>query len=153
MKVYANPYGHLDHTGRLAMACPMEPSHRAGNRAYVCAELVLVNRDELDANTRLTPDERAAQEHHGFVFSAEPMSISADPAWYYAQRTRSGEVFMPRDGKPPMALWAKARQGAIAEWRAQHGVDPDVAVWAAQWPLDKEIAAFGATTIEKGGLK
>lgn len=144
MKLYPNPYHHLDHKGRLAGACPMEPTHRAGTRAYVCAEMLCVNKAELDDDKSLKddPDARGMREHHGFTFSVEPMNISADPGWYYMQRARSGEVFAPRDGKPPMALWAFARAKAAAEWSAQHGESPDFAVWAEQWPLDAQIAEF-----------
>ena len=156
MKVYPNPYQHLDHTGRLAGACPMEPTHRAGTRAFVCAEVVLVNKKALDDDKGLDAETKAAREHYGFTFSTEPMSISADPGWYYMQRARSGEVFAPRDGKPPMAQWTAARAKAVAEWKAQTGVDPDFAVWAEQWPLDKDISGLTPIvprTSEKGGSK
>jgi hypothetical protein len=149
MKVYPNPYGQLDHTGRLAGACPMEPSHRAGARSFVCAELVSLNGEDLQKDKSLSQEQRDARERHSFVFSAEPISIAADPGWYYANRARSGEVFMPRDHKPPMAQWAAARATAIAEWQAQHNNAPDFTKWAEQWPLDAQVAAFK----EKGGSR
>ena len=155
MKVYPNPYHCLDHTGRLAGACPMEPTHRAGMRTYVCASLVSLNRAELNDNKTLDADTRDAREHHGFVFSAEPLAITADPGWYYMQRARAEEVFMPRDGKPPMAQWAAVRWRLVTDWRARFGSDPPVDKWAEQWPLDAQIAAFKSvdTKAEKGGAK
>lgn len=143
MKIYPNPYHHLDHKGRLAGACPMEPAHRAGQRSFVCAELVLVGKEERKG------DPRGDREEYAFTFSAEPMSISADPGWYYMQRARSGEVFAPRDGKAPMAEWRAARAAAIAKAKAE-GTEPDTSGWAAQFPLDKDIAAPAATA---GGSK
>ncbi len=152
MKVYPNPYGHLDHAGRLAGACPMEPTHRAGARAFVCASLSLLNGKELDDDKALKDDleTRGQRERHGFTFAVEPMLISADPGWYYASRARSGEVFTPRDGKPPIAQWAAARTKAALEWAAQHNEPPPFHTWQEQWQLDKDVAAFLASKTEKG---
>jgi hypothetical protein len=134
MKVYCNPYCHLDHKGRLAGACPMEPTHRAGERSYVCADMAMAGK-VVRKN-----DPRGDREDYVFAFTAEPMSIDADPGWYYMQRARSGEVFAPRDGKPPMDAWLKARAEAVAAWTAQAGSPPDFAAWAEQFPFDADIA-------------
>lgn len=139
MKVYCNPYAEHDR-GRLAGACPMEPKHRAGERAYVAAEIKLLSKEERKG------DPRGDREVYGFTFSAEPLVVPPTPyetALYYAQRARSGEVFAPRDGRAPLAQWREARAALVARMTAEFGAAPDTSGWAEQFPLDTEIAGSG----------
>lgn len=139
MKVYCNPYGAIDHRGRLAGACPFDPEHAAGSRLHVGATLVLLKSEKRDARQQGHPD-GDVREQYGFTFDAEPLTVPEEHARYYHQQARSGAIFAPRDGKPPMTEWAAARTKAIATFTAERGFAPDTSGWAEQFPTDKTIA-------------
>lgn len=139
MKVYCNPYHTLDASGRLAGACPYDPDHAAGARMFVSAELVLLGRTERDPRHRGHPD-GDFREKYGFKFTDEPLSIPEPYARYYHAAARSGAILAPRDNKPPVEAWRKAREQAIADWKQRFGSEPDVSVWAEQFPFEAQIA-------------
>lgn len=139
MKVYCNPYSVLHPDGRLNGACPYDPDHAAGARMFVSAELVLLSRTERDARHRGHPD-GDFREKYGFKFTDEPVSVPEAYARYYHAAARSGAILAPRDGKPPVEAWKKARAQAIADHKQRFGVEPDMSAWAEQFPFEVEIA-------------
>lgn len=145
MKVYCNPYHALDATGRLAGACPWDPDHKAGAPLFVGAERVLLESREREARHRGHPD-GDTRERYGFTFSPEPLSVPEQYARFYHAAGRSGCLFVPRDGRPPMDAWHAARAAAIADWKQRYGSEPDTSVWAEQFPLDADLAKRAPTT-------
>lgn len=144
MKVYCNPYHALDATGRLAGACPWDPDHKAGAPLFVAAERVLLESKEREARHRGHPD-GDTRERYGFTFSPEPLSVPEQYARFYHSAGRSGCLFVPRDGRPPMDAWRAARAAAIADWKQRYGSEPDTSVWAEQFPLDADLAKRAPT--------
>lgn len=146
LHVFPNPYGHLDHKGRLAGACPQAEGRRQDgampSRKLVGAELKMVagSYESRDVDG----DYRKSRADVFFQFDAVApvaVNVETDLAGWYEQRHKNGEVFVceSADALPIEAL-ASARLKACAEFKAAYGSEPDSSAWDSQFPLDKVVA-------------
>ena len=138
LTVYANPYLHLDHEGRLAGACQLDPTHAGGELRHVGASL-------HEEHTKIVEvfDEGDARGTHNqdtvHAFSAEPMTLPRSP--FHIDRVRDGELLLAdAGGKPPWLALAKARIAALALWVAHYTEEPDTTFWKEQYALDGPVA-------------
>lgn len=143
--VFPNPYGHLDHKGRLAGACPQAEGRRQDgakpSRKLVGAELKMVpgSYESRDVDG----DYRQSRADVFFQFDAVgpvAVNVETDIAGWYDQRHKNGEVFVCEgaDALPIEAL-ASARLKACAEFKAAYGSEPDSAGWESQFALDTVV--------------
>ena len=148
--VFANPYLHLDHEGRLAGRCQAEPMPIPGALRFVGAAF----HSATDASVKKFPEGDPRGSHTQdtvFSFSAEASSV--DPSPYYLQKLRSGELLAAgEDGGPPWHELARARNAAIENAKAHHG-EPDTAGWAAQFPIDSQVEAIAEKLAERDATK
>lgn len=146
LKVFVNPYCHLDGQGRLAGACPeAEPMRRGGpplNR------LVGATRQETPGSYRVTDtDPRLGPTGKSdifYVFSDKPVEVNDAGVLghFYLARFASKELFaMPKSGEAPLDKLADARDKAIADFAAMTGEPPDQSTWPAQFSLDPVVKA------------
>jgi hypothetical protein len=129
VRVYPNPYVHLDHEGRPAGACPADPAHQPDRRAWVGATL---DREKTVMTDEPAPGERRSPTQVTvFAFRAEVVELPDTP--YYLDRIRDGELFAADArtasmvGIPfvdPAALLRRARERAEGAWRALYEETP-----------------------------
>jgi hypothetical protein len=129
LRVYPNPYVHLDHEGRPAGACPVDPAHQPDRRAWVGASLdreKTVITDEPQAGERRSPTQVTV-----FAFACEVQELPASA--YYLDRLRDGELIAADAATarmagvafiPPRTALACARERAELAWRALYGDEP-----------------------------
>jgi hypothetical protein len=129
LRVYVNPYVHLDHEGRPCGACPVDPAHIADRREWVGAWLDV-------ERTRITSEPakgevRAHTQQTVFAFSQDVQELPLTHG--YLDRVRTGELLAAdpstaqaagvRFIEPAHALEA-ARKAAVARWHALYGDEP-----------------------------
>jgi hypothetical protein len=143
--VFPNPYGHLDHKGRLAGACLQAEGPRSATtkpaRKFVGAELKMVDGsyrpDSADGYLKSRSDTF-------FVFDCgAPVELKVDSqqAAWFTQRDANDELFVCKGAEDlPIERLASARLKAFADNQAAYGAPPDVSTWEAQFPIDKAVA-------------
>lgn len=123
IRVWTNPFAHVDHNGRPAGACPTDPAIDKGGRIGA----TLTDRTRVvgpRGHEVVVPD-------HEWTFSDEAIELPLTP--YYCTRVRCGELF-PADVKTARAAGVKfrplaeareaAREAAITEWTDTYGEPP-----------------------------
>jgi hypothetical protein len=129
LRVFANPYVHLDPSGRPCGACPVDPAHLPDRREWVGAWL-----DAERTKVLSTPEKgevRAPVQETIFAFSQDAIELPATPG--YLDRIRSGELLAANAPTAqaagivfvaPDAALERARTAAVAAWRALYGEEP-----------------------------
>ena len=147
LTVFANPYGHLDHEGRLAGACQREPEPTLHQLRHVGAEFhpqltkVLEKFDEGDAR---------GSHRQDTVMRFGSDVVTLPKTTYYVDRIRDGELFLSANGNPPWIELAKARNAAVAKHVAETGEKPDASFWQSeQYPLDADVAKIAEALAAK----
>ena len=140
--VFPNPYGALDHKGRLAGAC-----HDMVSGGFIGASKSVVpgslNANEKDGRGPGGPLGVKADIAWSFdVVDPIKVTIDASQSAYYVSRNRSDDVFTCVDPQSlPLERLARARNLALAKWAAAYGdAELDTKAWAAQFPLDEVVA-------------
>ncbi len=138
--VFANPYLHLDHEGRLAGRCQAEPSPTPGDLRFVGASF----HPATDASVVKFPQGDPRGSHaQDTVFDFAVEAASVEVSAYYHQKLRSGELLAADpDGMPPWHDLARARNAAIQNFKAHYGDGPDTAGWADQFQIDPQVEAI-----------
>jgi hypothetical protein len=139
LRVYADPYGALDHEGRPAHVCPKELPTSAHDRwvgAHLHADTKL---KQVDAH--VLESVRAGLHEHPqdtlYDFDEAPVELPVTP--YYLQRIKHGEIVAAdaataREAgvkfEDPQLVIARSRMKAIRHWRREHGAIPPFATEA-----------------------
>lgn len=148
--VMPNPYGQLDHLGRLAGGCLEAEGPRPGNvmpaRRFVGATFGMVpgSLNKSDEEGRGVGGPLGVKADYEFAFTASaPVAVSVTSATesFYISRGRSGCVFLCQGAEDvPLEALAKARMKAIADHKAAYGHEPSTAGWEKQFALDAVVA-------------
>lgn len=157
MLVFANPYAHIDHLGRLACAFPVAEAPRSTAAmpvgAFVGAKRQVVSVDKMsnhkDDNGHPYPRGKGypqlSRTNFQWLFQSEPVSVPADGplSGHYLSGLATGDILaVDKSGSVPLGALAAAREAAIASWTREHdGELPDLEAWALQFPLDLDVAA------------
>lgn len=137
LTVFANPYGHLDHEGRLAGRFQLDPTHAGGSFQFIGAKF----HAEHTKITEVFPDGDARGSHTQdtvYEFGSEVVTIP--DSTYHQDAIRNGEIFAAEaDGSIPWVKLARARLNALAKWQDHYGEGPDTSLWLAIFPLDEAV--------------
>jgi hypothetical protein len=152
LRVVANPYLFVDHAGRLAGACPLDPDESAGERRFIGAEIDV----ELSRIVEKRPanDPRGDRSDVVWKFFTDVVEIANTPM--HRQHVRSGDVLAaderthyacgaPGKFQEPSIVLAALRSAAIEAWKAQHEGD------APAFAVVAEVAAKVVSVAKKGG--
>ena len=174
MKLFPNPYLHIDHKSRLAGSCPvgegvrlpseMPKRESAGAKrevvSYQPAEINSINGQAVG----VTPSKTESR----FCWSCEPFEVEDNlVSAYWHQRLTSGEVFkvigdglvqlLDRGPSPVTAslldALALARMKAFADYQAAYLKEPDTSTWATQFEIDEQVAKRMGELLEKARAK
>lgn len=154
MKLYPNPYCHLDHKSRLAGVCPAAERVRPTD-VMPKGELVGAKRTVVSH----TPPASVTQQSRTdsmFRWAGDAFEVGEDVDGFYLRRLQARELFevvgpgevrvydqttaAPRKMTLLQAL-AEARAQAFLAYRAAYLKDPDTTTWADQFPADREVAS------------
>lgn len=129
LRVYANPYLHLDHEGQPAGACPCDPDEHTPERRFVGAKLKADLIRKADKSKGISAKHRIS-----FEFSDEAQTVP-DTA-YYRAAVNSGELiaadldtakacgFVEKSFRDPKAVLADAKKAACDAFKAATGDPP-----------------------------
>lgn len=153
MKLFPNPYLHIDNKSRLAGSCPVGEPMREGTMPK--REFTSASRE----SKVVAPPTETTQSKTDtfFVWSCQPIEVSPDMvAPYWHQRLTGNEVFevvgegMVRlynraTGATPVAAslldaLGLARLKAFDDYQAAYMKDPDTSSWSKQFEIDDEVA-------------
>jgi hypothetical protein len=159
MFVFPNPYGHLDHNGRLADVCSKgERPYAAGKmpkREWIGATL-----DREHAERTYDPGDEgqgiSPTSELRFIFDVAPVFIEEHPALraYYKHAFDTRDLFkVAKADEVPIDQLALARDAAIERWRAEHGEAPDDAEWASQFAIDEQVKARSVAIAKEAAAK
>lgn len=149
LAVYANPYLHLDHEGRLAGACQLDPAVAGGFLRHIGASLD-------PARTKADPEREQDTDPRGganldtvWTFSGDEQCV--EQTAHHLDRVRHGELFRAEaDGGIPWLALADARLRAIAGWERFYGKAPaGMSEWPSQYPLDEQVAKVAEALVKK----
>lgn len=146
IKLFPNPYHHIDHKGRLAgIAFELEAvrdGRAVARHRLIGAKLTMVDGsyvpDTVDRNI-----EGLGVLGHGDVFhlfNDEPVEVvcADEHVGPYQFQAKNGELFIADD--VPLEGLAAARLDAIAKFVAAYGKAPDTTTWGFQFPIDEIVA-------------
>lgn len=138
VRVYPNPYCHLDHEGEPQGVYPDDPDISAGDRRWVGATLDLDRTKVLEVFKRDDPrhgSQVAPAQTTKFRFETAP--VMRPMSKHYRDGIRTGclvaadEVSAKfagiKDFIPPEKALARERERAIARWVANYGTPPPFA--------------------------
>lgn len=136
LKVFANPYGHLDHEGRLAGRVQFDPTHAGGSFQFIGARFHAEHTKILE----VFPDGDARGSHiQDTVYEFGSEVVTIPESTYHQDAIRNGEIFAAEDGSVPWLKLARARLAALARWEDNYGEGPDTSMWAELFPLDADV--------------
>ncbi len=129
LRVYANPYQHLDHEGRPANACPCDPDNHTPDRRFVGATIKATKTEEADPKLG-----KEARYDRFFEFTEEKVEIPNTD--YYRRAIKSGQLiaadeetaklcgFYKGEYLDPKAVLETEKKEALKRFRAERGEDP-----------------------------
>lgn len=171
LKVFPNPYNHLDHRGWLAGACPQGEEVRSGStlpvRASVGATRHVLQYDPGEpAPVPGAVPLRFSRTVLEWIHAAEPLEVpfSGGLVDFYLQRLRSRELFeVVAPGRVKvhsgdrkvvemdlLDALAAARSEAVLGYVDAYGKQPPTEKWAKQFEFEPAVAAESAKAIELG---
>jgi hypothetical protein len=156
--VFPNPYGHMDHKGRLSGACPEAEERPAGampSRRLVGAVLTMIAGSyNADASEGRGPGGTVPSNADlTFKFTAEApikMDVSGALAHFYRKAARDGDIILCAGADDlPLEKLAAARNALIADQKARYGAAPDTSKFAEQFSLDAIVADVAKALSDK----
>jgi hypothetical protein len=129
LRVYANPWQHLDHEGLPAGACPCDPDEHTPERRFVGATLKAEVSRKADPARGISSRQRTT-----FAFSDEPVTVPDTN--YYRAAVNRGELIaadeatakacgFAKDGfRDPKKVLASEKRAACERFRAETGEAP-----------------------------
>lgn len=170
LRVFPNPYAHLDHNGLLAGICPQGEEVRDGAtlpiRATIGSSYKVVDYDPgepspIPGGQPLRYSRTKIEWQH----AAQPMAVpfSGALAEFYIQRLRCQEIFeVVSDGRvkvhqptgAPVEMdlvdaLAGARNRAIVGHFSAYLREPPTEKWAAQFGPDGDVAKVGKAALDE----